>query len=170
MARRDETRLAEKAGKVTQSFLDESGFDTICVQMSQAGSIQSNTVASVSIIKGGFMGKTINTGAALVVALGVLPGCAGVSTTIAPPTPARYEVLARAEGKACGSLGIFSTAYYFIPMVLNSRVERAYRRALASVPGATGLVNISFQEDWYWWVIGTARCVTISGDAIREVN
>jgi len=24
------------------------------------------------------------------------------------------------------------------------------------------------QEDWFWWLIGTARCVTITGDAIKE--
>jgi len=116
------------------------------------------------------MGKTINTVVALVIMLGVLPGCASVSTTIAPPPPEHYEVLGRAEGKACGSLGIASPAYYFIPMWINSRVERAYQRALASVPGAGSLINISIQENWFWWIIGTARCVTISGDAIREVD
>lgn len=81
--------------------------------------------------------------------------------------PAKYQRLGQATGQACGSLGILGTAYYFIPMVLNSRVERAYQRALESVPGATSLINVELQEDWYWWVIGTARCTTISGEAIR---
>jgi len=64
-------------------------------------------------------------------------------------------------------LGLVGTAYYFVPMALNSRVENAYQRAVASVPGATGLINVTFQEDWYWWVIGTARCVTVTGEAIK---
>jgi hypothetical protein len=46
-------------------------------------------------------------------------------------------------------------------------VELAYQRALASVPGSKALINVTMQEDWYWWVIGTARCVTIRGEAIR---
>ena len=58
----------------------------------------------------------------------------------------------------------------FIPMGLNSRTERAYENALASVPGSTGLMNITYQEDWFWWVLGTGRTVTITGDAIKEVK
>jgi len=94
-------------------------------------------------------------------------GCASGRTSIAPLPPDNYERLGPATGKACGSLGIVSTAYYFIPMGINSRVERAQQRALESVPGATALVDVTMEEDWYWWLIGTARCVTISGEAIR---
>jgi hypothetical protein len=75
--------------------------------------------------------------------------------------------MGKATGSDCGSLGILSTAYYAIPMGLNSRVENAYNNAVASVPGATSLVDVTIQEDWYWWLIGTARCVTISGEAIK---
>ncbi len=52
-------------------------------------------------------------------------------------------------------------------MGLNSRVERAYADAVASVPGATALVNVTMQENWYWWFLGTTRCVTVSGEAIK---
>jgi len=62
---------------------------------------------------------------------------------------------------------IGATAYYFIPVLLNSRVERAYQRALESVPGSTSLVNVTLEEYWLWWVIGTARCVTITGEGIK---
>ena len=99
-----------------------------------------------------------------------LIGCASHFTTIAPMPPQKYEKLGHASGSATGSLGIASTAYYFIPMALNSRVQRAYDRALQSVPGATALVDVTFQESWSWWFIGTARSVTISGEAIREVT
>ncbi len=97
-------------------------------------------------------------------------GCTSVPTTIAPKPPEKYEKLGPAKGKASGSLGIIATAYYFIPMGLNSRVERAYNNALKSVPGATSLINVSYEESWTWWLIGEARNVTISGEAIKEVT
>ena len=55
-------------------------------------------------------------------------------------------------------------------MGLNGRVESAYQRALESMPGATALLNVTVSEDWSWWVIGTARCTTLSGDAIQEIK
>jgi hypothetical protein len=82
--------------------------------------------------------------------------------------PAKYRVMARATGKACGSIGILGTAYYVIPMGLNSRVERAYQLAIQSVPGSTGLINVELQDDWFWWLLATTRCITVSGDAIKE--
>lgn len=97
-----------------------------------------------------------------------LAGCASTPFTIAPMPPVKYQVLGKAEGKACGSLGFLSTAYYVAPIGLNSRVERAYQEALASVPGATSLVNVSIVEDWHWLLVVTMRCTTITGDAIRE--
>lgn len=100
----------------------------------------------------------------------VLSGCSSHNVTIAPQQPKKYEVLGKAEGSASGSLGVLSTAYNFIPMGLNSRTERAYDNAVKSVPGATGLVNVTYQEDWLWWIIGTSRDVTIKGDAIREIK
>ena len=102
------------------------------------------------------------------IAGGVLGGCASTAYNVAPLPPTNYQVLGKATGKACGSLGIVSTAYYVIPIGLNSRVEGAYQEALKSVPGATSLINVQMQEDWFWWLIGTARCVTITGDAIKE--
>lgn len=97
----------------------------------------------------------------------LLSGCASGFATVSPQPPEKYEKLGRATGSACGSLMVLATAYNFIPVMLNSRVERAYAEAVASVPGATGLVGVTISEDWYWWVLGTARCVTISGEAIR---
>ena len=99
-----------------------------------------------------------------------LVGCASSLTMIAPTPPEKYEKLGHTSAKATGSLGILGTAYYFIPMGLNSRIERAYDNALESVPGATALVDVTFEESWFWWIIGTARTVTISGEAIKEVT
>jgi hypothetical protein len=107
---------------------------------------------------------------AAAVTLLILSGCSSHNVTIAPQQPKKYEVLGKAEGSASGSLGVLSTAYYFIPMGLNSRTERAYKNAIESAPGATGLVNVTYQEDWLWWLIGTSKDVTIKGDAIREIK
>jgi hypothetical protein len=97
----------------------------------------------------------------------ILGGCASGFTTVAPTPPQQFTRLGHAEGSACGSLGVLATAYYFVPMGLNGRVERAYNNALESVPGATALVDVTVKEDWAWWIIGTARCVKVSGEAIK---
>lgn len=101
---------------------------------------------------------------------GLLAGCASKPFNVSPLPPARYQVLGQAEGKGCGSLGLVASLYYFVPIGLNERVESAYQDALASVPGATGLINVSVVEHWDWWLIATRRCVTITGDAIKEVS
>jgi hypothetical protein len=100
----------------------------------------------------------------------LLSGCSSRDVVVAPAQPDKYEILGKAKGEASGSLGVLSTAYNFIPMGLNSRVSRAYNNAVESVPNATGLINVTYQEDWYWWLIGTARNVTIKGDAIKEIK
>jgi hypothetical protein len=50
---------------------------------------------------------------------------------------------------------------------MSSRVQRAYDDAVAGVPGASALVDVTMHEEWYWVVLGTLRCVTISGEAIK---
>lgn len=110
--------------------------------------------------------RCVNAAAPLLVAM-VLGACASGFTKVSPTPPTNYENLGPTTGSACGSLGILATAYYVIPMGLNSRVENAYIDALNKVPGAKSLVNVTMQENWFWWLIGTARCVTVSGDAIK---
>lgn len=96
-----------------------------------------------------------------------LAGCASNFTPIAPEPPQNATRLGPATGSACGSLGLLASAYYFVPMGLNTRTQNAYQRAVASVPGATGIVDITIKEDWYWWLVGTARCVSITGEAVK---
>jgi len=86
---------------------------------------------------------------------------------VAPKPPEQFEKLGRATGRACGSLGILGTASNVLPFGLNSRVDRAYRRALVSVPGATALIDTELTESWVWHVVVTTRCTTITGEAIR---
>ncbi|MBI3593670.1 MAG: hypothetical protein HY200_01805 [Nitrospirae bacterium] len=94
-------------------------------------------------------------------------GCASGFTTLAPIPSEASQKLGPASGKACGTILIGPTLYNFIPIMLDSRMERAYQAALNEVPGSTALVNVTMHEDWFWWVIGTTRCVTITGEAIR---
>ena len=103
----------------------------------------------------------------LLLSLLLLAGCVSDPVTVAPTPPPSYERLGVAEGKACGSIGFLATAYNIVPLWLNGRVDRAYQRALASVPGATSLINVTYVEDWFWWVGGSTKCVTITGEAIR---
>ena len=103
----------------------------------------------------------------LSVSIFFLVGCASELTYIQPRLPEQYEILGHASGTACGSLLIGPTAYNFIPAMLNSRVERAYQAAVESVPGSKALTNVTLNENWYWWVIGSMRCTTITGEAIR---
>lgn len=105
-----------------------------------------------------------------ILALVLLAGCSSHQVKIEQIPPATYQTLGKAEGSASGSLGLLATAYNFIPMGLNSRSERAYENAVQSIPGATSLINVTYQEDWFWWIIGTSRTVKISGDAIKEVK
>ncbi len=100
----------------------------------------------------------------------IFSGCSSKEVTIENKQPAKYEVLGKATGTGSGSLAALGTAYYFIPLGLNDRTGRAYADAIRSVPGATGLINVTYSEDWFWWVIGTNRTVTVTGDAIREIK
>ena len=86
---------------------------------------------------------------------------------VVPMPKPSAEKLGRVEGSAGGALGCVATAYYFIPMGLNSRTERAYKSALVKAPGATALTDVSIQENWFWFVLGTWRQVTITGEAVK---
>ncbi len=98
----------------------------------------------------------------------VLAGaCRSEFVNVAPLPPAQYEKLGPAESEACGHLYFILPWHQLFPRGLNERVERAYAGAVASVPGATGLINVSLRERWYWWGLASARCTMIKGDAIR---
>ncbi len=92
--------------------------------------------------------------------------CTSPVTIVAPRPPEHYQRLGPAQGQACGTLLLIVAFLEFIPAGTNSRVERAYDAAVASVPGATALVDVTMQERWSW-VFGTRLCTTISGVAIK---
>ena len=33
--------------------------------------------------------------------------------------------------------------------------------------GVTYVIDITLEENWVWWIIGSTRCVKISGEAIK---
>ena len=105
-----------------------------------------------------------------IMGLSFLVSCASESQILFATPPAKYKKLGQVTGVASGSQGVISTAYYVFPMGLNSRAQRAYLDALTKIPGTTSLINVTYKEDWFWWIIGTARKVTISGEAIKEIE
>ena len=111
--------------------------------------------------------KRLTTYLVLVMVAFHLCGCASGHTVITSPPSESYQKLGHVEGRSCGVLGIVSSMLYFIPMGLNGRYERAYGEALSKAPGATGLIDVTLSEDWFWMIIGTARCVTVAGEAVK---
>ena len=102
--------------------------------------------------------------------LTIFIGCSSGFKTIVGMSPENYVKLGPAKGEDSGAFGIFGAALNFIPMGLNSRVESAYDQALKSVPEATALTDVTYQESWTWYWIVTTRDVTITGEAIKEVK
>lgn len=91
----------------------------------------------------------------------VMSGCSSVGTVVVSKPPANPQQLGRVEGFARGAL------FGLIPIRENSRTERAYNDALAQAPGAKALMDVTIQENWYWYYLGTIRCVTVTGVAVK---
>ena len=106
-------------------------------------------------------------GLALLVFVIAISGCASSWVAVAPALPDEVERLGPASGEACGDLYLFTTPTQFLARGWNERLERAYAEAVASVPGARALADVTYRERWYWWVLASRRCVTLRGEAIR---
>jgi hypothetical protein len=104
---------------------------------------------------------------ALWLALVMLSGCASSWVAVAPSLPEEVERLGSASAEACGDLYLFTTPTQFLARGWNERLERAYVEAVASVPGASALADVTYRERWYWWVLASRRCVTLRGEGIR---
>lgn len=105
--------------------------------------------------------------------LGLATGALLSGCTNAPPVmvfplpPTKYQVLGQVTGTACGVLALGGLVTNFIPLNDSTRLERAYRQAIQTLPGTTSLINVEIREDWFWWVFATTRCTLIKGDAIK---
>ena len=105
--------------------------------------------------------------AALLLLGAAATGCTTTRTMVAPHPPATFTTLGRATGEGCSAIVPLFGFLQAIPVATAGRFQRAYGAALASVPGATALTDVSFQEHWYWAGFGTVYCTTISGEAVR---
>ena len=90
--------------------------------------------------------------------------CVSDEVTVAPRPPARYERMGGTDGEACGVL-----LFGFVPIGMNSRLQRAQAEALGKKPGATMLINTELSSEWFWWFFGNTHCTSLEGEAIREV-
>jgi hypothetical protein len=100
-------------------------------------------------------------------AAAALVGCA-TTVSLAPLPPEKYEKLGATSGDSCGVLLLGDWFLAIIPIGLSERVRTAKSSAVAKVPGATDLINVTVEERWYYWVVGSSRCVTVSGEAIKS--
>jgi hypothetical protein len=97
-----------------------------------------------------------------------LTGCESDFVTVAPEVSTTAKSLGTAEGSGCGHI-LFGTATYNILAIgWMGRTQRAWEEALACHQGATALRGVTLQESWYWWIIGSAKTINLTGDAVVE--
>jgi hypothetical protein len=94
-------------------------------------------------------------------------GCASDWVNVAPLPPPKYETLGAAEAEACGLRLLALPWHQVLSKGMRTRVRDAYDAAVAGVPGATALIDVTFQERWSYGIILSEHCVAIRGEAIR---
>lgn len=92
----------------------------------------------------------------LALALALASGCASQPVRLTPHLLAPPQRLGKAEGESCG----------LNPLNVSFRLEDAYGKALASVPGATALDEVTINENWFY-AGATFWCTNVSGEAVR---
>ena len=102
--------------------------------------------------------------ASVLLIVGVLAGCTGVPLKVPGSAIGPGEVAAGpVTGEATGIM-----LFQFIPIGQNDRFQTAYARALASSPGATRVIDITIQEDWFWaWLLNGYQ-FKLEGTAVRN--
>ncbi len=102
-----------------------------------------------------------------VVAIAACAGCSSDWVDLSPLPPPSYETLGPAEGEACATNPLALPWHQVFEFGARDRLERARDAAIASVPGATGLVNVTLEDRWAYWLLFSQRCAIVRGDAIR---
>lgn len=105
--------------------------------------------------------------ALLSLALAASSACSSGWVDLSPPPPAGYTNLGLAEGEACTTYPLALPWHQFLAFGAGDRLLRAREAAIASVPDATSLVDVTLQERWSYWVLFSRRCALVRGDAIR---
>lgn len=102
------------------------------------------------------------------VSAAVLPvGCVSDWVNVAPLPPDQYEKLGATEAEVCGARYLALPWHQIFSRGLRTRVERAYDAAVAQVPNATALIDVTFREHWRYRLLASLHCVAIRGEAIR---
>ena len=102
-----------------------------------------------------------------VLVLGACAACSSDWIELSPLPPASYQTLGPAVGEACATNPLALPWHQVFALGAIDRLERARDAAIASVPDATGLVNVTLQERWAYWGLFSRRCAIVRGDAIR---
>jgi len=103
----------------------------------------------------------------LSLALAASSACSSGWVDLSPVPPASYANLGPAEGEACATYLLALPWHQLFAFGASDRLVRARDAAIASVPGATGLVDVTLQERWAYWGLFSRRCAVVRGDAIR---
>ena len=103
----------------------------------------------------------------LVLALGASSACSSGWVDLSPIPPANLTILGPAEGEACATYLLALPWHQFFAFGASDRLVRARDAAIASVPEATGLVDVTLQERWAYWGLFSRRCAVVRGDAFR---
>jgi hypothetical protein len=93
----------------------------------------------------------------------LLLGCTGVPLKI-PTEPLRQseQSLGPVEGSAVGIM-----LFNVFPIGQNGRFGAAYAKALAQHEGATRLIDMEIQENWFWAYILNGYSFTVRGTAVK---
>ena len=97
---------------------------------------------------------------AIVCVLLVCSACVGGPATVAPRVTADYEPGALSKGSACGVLLLA-----FIPIMVNSRTQRAYDQATTGK--ANGLADTRISQHYFFFPGGLLLCTDIEGRLLR---
>jgi hypothetical protein len=95
-----------------------------------------------------------------------LPACETEFVTIAPEVSTSAPVIGHVKGVSYRHLLAGSPSYNILPLWWSGCVSRACERAMEQAPGAVALKNVTVEEDWFWWGIGSARTLVLEGDAV----
>ena len=94
----------------------------------------------------------------------ITTGCTGTPLRIpTQPIQPHEQTMGNAYGSSTGIM-----LFQFIPIGQNDRFNDAYAEALAKKPGATRLVDIEVQEDWFWAWILNGYTFTVRGTAVKD--
>ncbi len=105
--------------------------------------------------------------ALLGLALAASSACTSDWVDLSPLPPQIYTRLGQAEGEACATYALALPWHQFFAFGASDRLVRARDDAIASVPGATALVDVTLQERWAYYLLFSRRCAIVRGEAIR---